>query len=159
MQQLPVPLDADSEGKTGVQKSILQKVKQGKNGQNGLAVSEPRHTDGEVEKWDSGPGLIFFSPLGQPLNHSLLLPREVNPKMMGTAVMLTPGPEESQGRGSLRKSERPGVHATAMTSSSISIEVTTLATQGPILLPHSLVLLSPMERAFDQNPQDALGNG
>lgn len=29
MQQLPVPLNADSEGKTGVQKSILQKVKQG----------------------------------------------------------------------------------------------------------------------------------
>lgn len=104
----------------------------------------------------------FFSQLlalGQPLNHSLFLHQEMNPQVMGTAVLQTPGPGASRRRCSLRKSEGPGVQATAMTSSSRSIEVTTLATHGPIFLPHSIVLLSPQDHLLIGIPKMSWGTG
>lgn len=128
------------------------------HGQNGLVVSAStqRGRGREMGFW---AWFDFFSPSGQPLNHSLFLHWEVNPQMMGTVVLLTPGAWKSRRRCSLRKSEGPGVEATARTSSSTSIEVTTLATHGPILLPHSTVLLSPQDQPSIGIPKMSWGTG
>lgn len=98
----------------------------------------------------------FFSQLlalGQPLNHSLFLHQEMNPQVMGTTVLQTPGPGASQRRCSLRKSEGPGVQATAMMYRGDHTGHTWAHFSSTFHSP-SLSIGPPLDR----NPQDELGN-
>lgn len=111
------------------------------HGQKGLAVSEPRHTEGEGEKWDSGPGLIFLASCWPWANHwttPYFFIRKWTHRWWEQLCCRPQGLGRLKGDAVSENLKGPGCRLQPW-----CIEVTTLATHGPIFLPHSIVLLSP----------------